>query len=181
MTWEDVTFDQMQQAARAMLDALEVAERVSMDQDDLRRHYYRLRDGSPAWMQGVVREAHDHGEMLPDDERYTMILCVVRALASEDVTDEDEARDYVTDDLPVYTGAMIHWLDTYAGRRLGYCDEAVDEFGPDAFKARARDGGSFTFALLQGGYAFEQEEVFAQVLDALQAHIADTADTDEDA
>lgn len=167
-----------------MLDALEVAERAGLDQDDPRRHYYRLRDGSPAWMQDAIHEAHDHGEMLPDDQRYTMIMCAVRALASEDVTDEDEARDYVTDDLPIYTGSLIDWLNTYAGRRLGYCDEAVDEFGPDApevFTARARDVGSFTFAVLQAGYALEQEEVFAQVFDALQAHIADTADTDADA
>ena len=126
-------------------------------------HDFRvLRDNSPEWMTTVCRQAHDEAKLLPDDWRYAFIEEAVDALAEHDDTDEALARL----EPDIYTGELTAWLNSL-NSRVYYLDEVLTEYGT------IRDG----FELLAAAQMIEKEEVFHQVVVALEAVVSTFDDT----
>lgn len=115
--------------------------------------FRRLKDGSPEWMTTVCRKAHDDARLLPDDWRYAFIEGAVDALAEHE--DRDEARSSLEPD--IYTSELTGWLHSL-NSRVYYVGEALSEYGS------FRDG----FQLLAAAQMIEKEEVFQQVVAALE-------------
>jgi hypothetical protein len=136
----------IQSLATEMSQAFEEATRQNGET------FRKLKDGSPAWMATVCRQAHDKAQLLPDDWRYAFIEEAVDALASYD--DADEARSSLEPD--VYTSNLTAWLHS-RNSRVYYLGEALTEYG------NFRDG----FQMLAAAQMCEKEELFQQVLDAL--------------
>lgn len=126
--------------------------------------FYCLKDGSPEWMTDAIHAAH--GDMLPDDWRYSAIHDAASII--EDADDMDRAGDEFADDVDVYNGRLLSWAASH-GSRMAYCDDAMEEFGKPESLAQL---------LMWGQYA-ERREVFDQLLAAL-AELADDKDEDED-
>jgi hypothetical protein len=143
----------LQSLAEAMSQAFEGATRPATG-----KTFRKVKDGSPAWMIAVCRQAHDGGEILPDDWRYAFIEKAVDALAQHE--DLDAARDSLEPD--VYTFELTAWLHSRCSR-VYYLGEALAEWG------RCLDG----FRLLAAAQRLEMEEVFQQVLDALAGMAGD--------
>lgn len=141
----EATRTQLQERARELSDALEVAKRT----DDT--EYTRLREGSPEWMTDAIRTAH--GDMFPDDIRYEFIAEAADLLAEADDPDDIEVE------ADIYTHDLTRWLASRADR-FGYCDEAHAEYGGD-FKD--------TIQLLQLGQWAEKREVLDQLRAALES------------
>lgn len=117
--------------------------------------FRKLREDAPEWMSNVCREAHDKAQMLPDDWRYHFIEQAVDAIADHGITDSDDALRSIEPDL--YTGELTGWLSS-RNSRVHFLDEALSHCGP--FK----DG----FNLLATAQMMEKEEVFQQVVSALE-------------
>lgn len=147
--------------AQQMWEQFEQAER-----DDGSK-FWRLKHGSPEWMNGVCRAAHDHGKILPDDFRYEFItdsLC--KLTEADDDTEDWELDELGTFEGDVYNSDLARWLGA-GGDRWWYCDQVLKD-----------PPGDF-FSLLQAAQVMEKEEVFNAVLEALQDH-ADTLDDEDD-
>jgi hypothetical protein len=114
--------------------------------------FRKLKEGSPDWMIAVCRKAHDDAQLLPDDWRYAFIERAVDALAA--CEDSEEARTRLEPD--IYTSELTDWLHS-RNSRVDYLGEALAEYGS------FREG----FQLLAAAQMMEIEEVFQQVLDAL--------------
>ena len=123
----------------------------------------RLRDDAPQWVQDLVREAH--GDMLPDDHRYEMIVGAIHALADADPdADPDEiVGEWAADAVPVSPFELLAWLASNANR-IGYCDDAIADC--DAAIADAGRGSLIKFVML--GWHHEAEETAAIVLRCLR-------------
>ena len=147
----------IQSLAREMSLAFESATRTNGET------FCKLQDGSPEWMTTVCREAHDEAKLLPDDWRYAFIEEAVDAMAEYE--DSDEALASLEPD--IYTGELTAWLHSL-NSRVYYLDEAQTQFGP------FRDG----FQLLAAAQMLEKEEVFHQVVTALEAALAEIGDAD---
>lgn len=102
-------------------------------------------------LQALCQNAH--GEMLPDDHRYGMIVQVLNTIADFRGDELDEARD----DLQplIYTGEQTRWLGSHADR-MGYCNDALEEHN---YKQMSD--------ILAAGYMLELEEIFSLVLERL--------------
>ena len=152
----------IQTLATEMYEAFESAVRPTSGET-----FRKLKDDAPEWMTTVCRKAHDNAEMLPDDWRYEFIEQALDALAEHE--DADAARDCLEPD--VYTSDLTAWLHSLDSR-VYYIDDALREWGMpgDAFK------------LLASAQLFEKEEVFQQVLDAVQEEVTSrngSGETDE--
>lgn len=143
----------IQTLAREMSLAFESATRTSSGET-----FRKLRDASPEWMTTVCRLAHDDGRLLPDDWRYAFIEEAVDALADHE--DTDEALASLEPD--IYTRELTAWLHSL-NSRVYYLGEAMTECGP------FRDG----FQLLAAAQMIEKEEVFDQVVSALNEVLSD--------
>ena len=158
----ETTVPTLEQLAQEMLDQFELATR----KDGSR--FYRLKEGRPDWMQDVCREAHDHGEMMPDDFRYEFIYDALVLLAAGDEHGEGIESH-------VYNRDLLRWVSSHA-QRPGYCDEAMNQ--------GLVDTDSFgTIKLIGWGEYQERQEVFAQVKGALEdrlQQIEDEADDESD-
>lgn len=114
-----------------------------------------LKDGSPEWMANVVRAAH--GDMLPDDFRYSFIKEAAGAIhdAGDDADLDDAAAEF-SDEVDLYNSDLLRWVGSSV-TRASYCDDAMEELGqPDGL-----------FKLLQWGQAEERREVFELVVSSL--------------
>ena len=117
--------------------------------------FVRLKQGSPDWMSDVIREAHDHAQILPDDSRYVMIREVARGI--EDLTDWDDRHEMIDALVDVTFHGLAQWLAADPARRMGHCDVACEEMGwPEAVDQ-----------ILQYGQYREYEEIAGQLIQAL--------------
>jgi hypothetical protein len=123
-----------------------------------------LKDDAPEWMTVVCRKAHDDARLLPDDWRYAFIEEAVDALSEHE--DAYDARGSLEPD--IYTGNLTAWLHSL-NSRVYYLDEALAEYGT------FRDG----FQLLGAAQMLEKEEVFGQVVAALEDHLDEMEQDDE--
>lgn len=139
----------IQTLAREMSLAFESATRPGNGET-----FRKLRDTAPEWMTTVCRLAHDDGAMLPDDWRYVFIETAIDALAEHE--DTEEALGRLEPD--IYTSDLTAWLHS-RDSRVYYLGDALSEYGS------FRDG----FQLLAAAQMIEKEEVFRQVVSALQS------------
>lgn len=96
--------------------------------------YWCFKDGAPdeynagsvgADIRGtLVWAAHDDGEYIPDDQRYQFLVYALGHLADTDDIDGDELE------ADVYAWDLLRWVGSNL-RRVGYCDEAISEYGGD--------------------------------------------------
>jgi hypothetical protein len=155
-----MTYPTIQEAAAALFAAFVSAKRDNGDT------FYKLADGSPEWMTDAVRAAH--GDMMPDDWRYRFIREVASAVSEvADDEDLDDARHEAVDAIvDVYNARLAAWLGSHSAR-LGYCDEAMEEYGA----AIALDGG--IAKLMQLGQYREIDEVWGQLVAALEGEVSE--------
>jgi hypothetical protein len=113
--------------------------------------FWKARDGCPQWVTDLCLAAHGDGAMLLDDWRYDFI---VQALIALDEGSELEADDY--------TNELCTWLASNVNR-VGYVDDARDDFGP----------GKSVIDDLQIGQLTEKQEVLDQVSWFLEKLIED--------
>lgn len=119
-----------------------------------------LKEGRPDWVQDLVHKAH--GDMMPDDFRYSIIEEAIDAIAEAE--DLDEAESEYVDNIDIYTNDLTGWLHS-RNDRYDYVDQARDEFGDPAN----------TIDSLQQGQMMERREVFALVREGLE-HISPEED-----
>ena len=143
----------VQALAREAYEAFESLARDGTPDERL----YRLKDGAPEWLGELVRVAH--GEFFPDDWRYEAIMDACCWISEVGDPYDDERGEFADSHVDVYNGALLEWLSS-SGYRVGYCEEAVTEFGIEA------DAGIYRRIAL-GQYA-ELEEVYGLVLGALE-------------
>lgn len=133
--------------------------------------YVRVKDEAPEWVQGIVYAAHGKDgsgapEFLPDDYRYTFTREALEYIVESDpdaANDPDYAGDMAgefADQTDDYTSDLIAWLGSNL-RRVGYCDEALEEF------AGASTTPEGVVGLMRQGQYLERREVFQLVLEAL--------------
>lgn len=117
-------------------------------------------------LQAMCREAH--GDMFPDDWRYSFI---VEAL---NMIEENENLDDCADEIyaDVYTSDRLAWLASHL-ERAGYVDEAVNELGIGGEPGRR--GGFSVLECIAFGQIAERREVFEVVRAWCEAQ-ADEAD-----
>lgn len=144
-------------------------ERKTRDNGDV---FFVLQDEAPDWMEEVIRECH--GDMLPDDFRYSMVRRLagdIHDTGAEDVSDIWDARGEIVDSaVEIYTSRLIAWLGSH-GARVCYCDDAAAEFGV------AEDEG-IAKRIQLGQYA-EIGEIFGLLVNAL-SEIADEEDEEDE-
>ena len=156
-----ITLQRMAERARGHF---EHAKRA--DGDD----YWRKRDGAPDWLDDLCHEAHRYGAgdwdvMLPNDERYEMIISALDALSKHD--DTDAAIDSLEPD--IYTHGLHAWLAS-SNLRSSYVEDARSE---------GLCGGTNVDTDIAMGQLMEMREVFSSVRDSLDARIDDEETLEE--
>lgn len=126
--------------------------------------FTRCREGRPEWIAEMVQDVH--GEMFPDDWKYACIWAALDAI-SESSDPDDYRAEFADDYVDVYTRQLMEWLESHSSR-IGYCDEAAEEFG-----AISDDG---IVKRMQLGQYAEAEEVYGLVLRAIEARLEDIED-----
>lgn len=116
--------------------------------------YWTIEEGAPEWVKNLVWEAHDKGEILPEDFRYLFIVESLEALA------ENPEEPEILWEPDAYTSKLLEWLEACPSYRMGLVDEAVSQFG-----------WSGMFAALQAGQLMEKEEVLGLVRAFLERKI----------
>jgi hypothetical protein len=144
----------LHEIARTAADWFETARRA-----DDSGSFVRLKDGAPEWIGEAVHDAHG-AAFLPDDYRYAYAREAFELIADagEDA-DLDELADEFADGVDIYTGALLEWASSNL-QRIGYVDEARDEFGASSFNSVTNE--------LMAGQAAERREVFGAIRDAVE-------------
>ena len=121
--------------------------------------FFKLIDGAPEWMQEAMHDAH--GDMMPDDMRYSMIRKIAEAIAElDDDADFDDERGDIVDAVPsCYHDARFAWLASH-NSRADYCDEAQAE-GIVAADARLSDR-------IAAGWYQEADEIYSALVQAIE-------------
>ena len=117
-------------------------------------YFYIRKDDAPEWVVEIVREAHDNGDMFPDDYKYQFVVDALEALADSD--DVDNARSIMHDGVDITTSRLLHWVQSH-GYRKAYAADHIQEFNPETLDA-----------ILMGGQYMERDEVFQIVLSAIE-------------
>lgn len=150
-----MTYSTIQDAAAALFAAFVSAKRDNGDK------FYKLADGSPEWMTDAIHAAH--GDMMPDDWRYACIRGLCSSIA--DSSDpEDERGEIVDGEVDVYYVKLTAWLASH-GARMGYCDSAIEEGLCDPTRGVS--------AILQAGQYAEIDEVWGQLVSALEGEVSE--------
>lgn len=151
----------LHEAATQLSDAFETRTRANGEV------FKCLKDGSPEWIEEAVQSAH--GDMMPNDWSYRLISHIASSIdeyASDN--DIDELRDLDSEiidrAIPVYTRDQLDWLSSNL-ERLGYCDQARE----DGLVAEDSDMD----ARIVAGIYLECSEIFATLLDALEAQVTE--------
>jgi hypothetical protein len=153
----------IQEAAGILARALVTKKRPDGEE------YVSLRDNLPEDLSNrlcdVVFTAH--GDMLPDDWRYTLISRVAGLM--EDAEDVHDLSGEVMDLADVYTSDLCDWLGSRTSR-VGYVDEARESglCGSD----------TDTGAMLGLGQGMELAEIYGLLLEALEEWV-DEAEEDD--
>ena len=122
-------------------------------------------DNAPEWIKEAIHSAH--GDMLPDDWRYRMISRVADSLTDTAPDDWQECATEIADScVDVYTGRLTDWLASSISR-VGYVDEAVNEYG-------INEDFDLTKAIMLGQFA-----EYLEITNSLIASIEEQADEAE--
>ena len=137
--------------AGMLYDAMDVSERPSGEK------FVRVKDGSPDWMDEVVRAAHGY-DIFPDDWRYAEIKDAASAIHDRD-GDAESAADEVEAD--AYNMDRVRWLASHL-ERAAICDEAAKELG---FQYDGDEGD--VMALIGLGQYYERRGIVQRLAEAL--------------
>ena len=152
--------------------AKEYAQHFTTSRRENGKEYTHTKDGAPEALTDLIREAHQgRGLLLPDDHRYGMIREAIDAISElDDDAGEYDARDRLAEiEPPTYMAELTAWLASRADR-VGYCDEAAEEYG---------EAGSDTLRRITLGWLAEFREVSESVLSSLIEQ-ADAEEGDEE-
>jgi hypothetical protein len=155
---------EIQDKAREAYDWFEIAKR---DEADPESSFVRLKDGAPEWITQLVYDAH--GNFLPDDWRYDKIQDALEFIMDVEYPDDGNS-EFADGAVDIYTADRIKWLGSNLNR-VGYCDEAAEEFGWGWSPGNVDNGGIVELIGL-GQYA-EAEEIYASVLNSLTKQTED--------
>lgn len=145
-------------------ECFELARRATGDDEAGPREdgdrYWRVKDGSPAWVTDLVLTGHRtyHDLMLPDDWRYACIGAALEYIANHDGDAGDDVGPFADDQIDVYNGARLLWLASSLSR-ASYCDEAAEEGLVDA--------DATMFDRIGAGQYLEAVEIFGHVYGGL--------------
>lgn len=115
-----------------------------------------MADNAPKWFAQLVQDAH--GQMLPDDWKYQCIQC-----ALDDFAECEDPEDVIANlEEDIETHSLLKWLGS-SNLRVGYCDDAADEWGIEPESDILRRIGL--------GQRFEKIEVYNSVLWSLQTQV----------
>ena len=145
----------VQELATETLKHFERFTRGDGDGSDDSPPLYKTND-PPDWVRDLCHDAH--GDMFPDDWRYSFIVEALDAL--EEGNDTEDAYGSIEPD--VYSSEITGWLHSRADR-YGYVDEATAE--------GFIDEDADTLQRLMMGQLVEKLEVFHSVLASLEARI----------
>jgi hypothetical protein len=124
---------------------------------DTGERFTKCQEGRPNWLQDMIRELH--GDMLPDDYKYSAVLACLEHIAES--SEDDEPGDIVNEWADSYvdhsTHALTGWLHSSV-ERPGYVDQYCDDYG-------TQPGSEFD--RLQAGQLMEHLEIGAAVANAL--------------
>lgn len=131
----------LKQAADELADAFELRKRPSSGEE-----FYTLKDGSPQWMTDAVREAHEGGEVLPNDWIYDRCDTAASRLTEYDPESWDDAANEIADGMVnIYNHDRARWLASHL--HFGeLVDEAAEEFGHDGGIYEAIGRGQYVLA-----------------------------------
>lgn len=152
----------IQGLASVAYDSFESFKRDGSDET-----FYKLKDGSPEWVQDLVREAH--GDFFPDDWRYEAIMDACGWIHDND--GDDDSAGFADGYVDVYNAARVAWLASSL-HRGAYCDEASDE------GLVAEDAGIYDRIGL--GQYMEASEVYGLVYRALETRAEEVEDGEEE-
>jgi hypothetical protein len=131
--------------------AAELVEAFVTDKRDNGKEFVHLKDGSPAWMQPVIRAVY--GDKLPDDTVYSFIEQAANAIAESDDDPQEAIYELEPDS---YTNNLTAWLHERADH-VYYLTEAIEQFQPT-------EG----FALLALAQKIQMDEVGSALLAELE-------------
>ena len=112
--------------ASQFYEAMERKLRKDGDEDSA---FYSLKRGSPEWMTDALREAHDSGNVFPNDWVYATANGILGNMADREPADwEDAVSEWADSEVDVYNAARTAWLASNL-QFGGIVDEAVEEMG----------------------------------------------------
>ena len=111
------------------------------------------RKDAPEWIQNLIYEVHEHGNILPDDFKYKFILDAIDSIADGDTDDRWVEGD-------IYTGDLLDWF-VFDVSKIGYVNDAVEENGYPGDIIEA----------IRMGQLKERLEIFNIVLAALELEL----------
>lgn len=154
--------------ATALAAAFVKSERTNGDT------FYHLADDSPEWMTGAIHACH--GEMMPDDWRYSMIRNVAYGLADTQAVDDpnelsDLSHEILDGLVSIYNADRLNWVSSNLSRAY-YVNDAVDNLG---------GGGEFDlFEALGWGMYEEYREVWESLVEFLTEETERQNEDDEE-
>jgi hypothetical protein len=118
----------------------------------------KLKDAAPQWLSAAVYNAH--GDMLPDDYKFSMAreACEAIALASAD-DDMDEAAREFAQNTDTDLSDLLKWLASHTERSGYYCEDAMSE---------NQGGPGSVSQIITAGQEREREEVFQVIRAAIE-------------
>ena len=129
-------------------------------------YFIRTKDGTPDWVRDLIRAGHGE-DFLPDDWRYKTIMHALEYIADTEGDPLDGGGEFAdTWGVDTYTSDRIAWLGSNLNR-IGYCDEAAEEFGPN------ETSGDGIIGQIGLGQYVEALEVYNLVYDALEGIAAE--------
>lgn len=113
----------VRELAKKFYEQFEVAERNNGER------YWRVKEDCPVGLCEQIKELchRVHGDMLPDDYKYEVIVETLEYLASNDPGDYDLV-EFADSGVNVYTSDLLKWLNSNL-KRIQYVDEAKAELG----------------------------------------------------
>ena len=142
------TFETIQDAAAALYAALETGARADG------ATYFFLKSSSPDWTINAARAAH--GDMFPDDYKYSVIHDAAEWLSDEN-NDPDDTDEF-SNDVDVYSSDLLKWLSSHRSR-VAMVEEAIGELGWP---------GSIDQACMMGQVA-ERRDIIESLVNSLEA------------
>lgn len=125
------------------------------------------KDGCPDWITEMVWEAHNRGEIFPDDYRYEFVVQSLNIIADSESDDLDDLSPLEAD---VYTHDRLKWLGSRLDR-YGYVDEVLERYGGDAFRS--------VIDMIGAGQEEEKAEVYQSVLNFLRQRVKELEEEEE--
>lgn len=117
--------------------------------------FWKAKD-APQELNDLIMEAH--GGMIADDHRYEYVYESLDIISNKE-EDLDDVSEEIDGRVDVYNHDLIEWLGSNL-ERIGYVDEAREEFGGEHSESIMRD-------IMLGQYR-EREEVYGSVLQGLR-------------